>query len=118
VVNAVSAEIQIAAHLCYGPPGAKVHVFVAGDRRCECGLSEPLHVPSLAPVPEPETGLLPDERRVMDLMDEVWNAWHKLPVQHPDEAADFAAAVHRVQYLLAIRIARRHYPIGWPVKAS
>ena len=40
-----------------------------------------------------------------------------LPRQHPNEQPDFVDAIHVCQGLLAIRIARRSFPEGWPVKA-
>lgn len=53
----------------------------------------------------------------MDALIAAVNGYAKLPVQHPDELTDFYNAIHRCQDLLAIRIARRLYPDGWPVKA-
>lgn len=38
--------------------------------------------------------------------------------QHPDEMRDFVDGIHRCQDALAVRIARRHYPIGWPIKGG
>lgn len=61
----------------------------------------------------PETGLLPDEERVMDAAVELWAAWLALPIEHPGDRAEVCAAVHRVQDLLATRIARREFPEGW-----
>lgn len=63
-----------------------------------------------------DDGLTEAEGRVMDAACEVFNAYAKLPVQHPNDLQDVADAVHKVQDLLAVRIARRHYPVGWPVK--
>lgn len=58
----------------------------------------------------PLFGLLADEQRVMDLAVEIWEAWLALPIEHPGERAE---VVHRVQDLLAVRIARREFPEGW-----
>jgi len=41
------------------------------------------------------------------------DAFEELEMQHPDERNEFYAAVHRIQDLMAVRIARRHYPKGW-----
>lgn len=62
-------------------------------------------------------GLTDEEGKVADALIDAVQAYWKLPVQHPDETRDFVEAIHRCQDQLAIRIARRHYPIGWPVKA-
>jgi len=61
-------------------------------------------------------GLTQDEQVVMDNIIETYNAFCKLERQHPDEGRDFTDAVHKMQSILALRIARRSYPIGWPMK--
>ncbi len=63
-------------------------------------------------------GLTGAEGEVMDHALGVVRAYAALPVQHPDDMRDIADAVHRVQDLLAVRIARRHYPAGWPIKGA
>lgn len=60
-------------------------------------------------------GLTEAEGRVGDALADAANAYFALDVQHPDEAQDFADLIHRGQDMLAMRIARRHYPAGWPV---
>lgn len=59
-------------------------------------------------------GLTDAEGVVMDALVEAANAFGQLPTQHLDEPRDFCDAIHRCQDLLAVRIARRHYPSGWP----
>lgn len=59
------------------------------------------------------SGLLPDEERVMNAAVELWAAWLALPIDHPMDRAEVCNAVHRVQDLLAVRIARREFPEGW-----
>ena len=66
----------------------------------------------------PVTGLTDHEQAVHDALVESTNAFFALPEQHPDERAEFAAAIHRAQDLLAVRIARRHFPEGWPTKTA
>ncbi|HUB99107.1 MAG TPA: hypothetical protein VMS11_04720 [Solirubrobacterales bacterium] len=66
---------------------------------------------------EREDGLTADEGIVMDALCDAANAFGGLPVEHPSDPRDFCDAIHKCQDLLAVRIARRHYPIGWPVKA-
>lgn len=63
-------------------------------------------------------GLTEEEGVVMDALCDAANAFGKLPSQHPDEARDFCDAIHRAQDLLAVRIARRLYPKGWPDKSN
>lgn len=41
-----------------------------------------------------------------------------LPVQHEDEPREFFDAIHAAQNQLAVRVARRHYPEGWPTYGS
>ena len=61
-------------------------------------------------------GLTNDEGRVMDALIMAWNQFVGLDRQHPDELRDFADGIHKCQDCLALRIARRIYPEGWPVK--
>lgn len=63
-----------------------------------------------------DDGLTDDEGKVADALVEAVQAFWALPVQHPSEKCEFLAAVHACQNALTIRIARRHYPKGWPVK--
>lgn len=58
------------------------------------------------------------EGQVMDLSCEMFNAYGRLPVQHPTDMRDVADAVHRVQDLLAVRACRRAFPEGWPDKGN
>lgn len=62
----------------------------------------------------PTTGLTDEEQRVYDSLVETWNAYSFLPVQHSAEQQEFSQAINRCQELIAIRIARRTYPDGWP----
>lgn len=62
-------------------------------------------------------GLSYEEGEVMDCILDAVACWDKLPVQHPDDRVEFLDAVHRIQDLLAVRIARRSYPEGWPSDA-
>ncbi len=61
-------------------------------------------------------GLTPEEGEVMDALVAAVQAFARLPVQHPSDPADFVDAIHRGPDLLAVRIARRYHPAGWPVK--
>lgn len=61
-------------------------------------------------------GLTDQEGKVMDALINAWDAFMKLDRQHPSEVNDFADGIHRCQDLLAVRIARREYPEGWPIK--
>ncbi len=63
-------------------------------------------------------GLTPEEGEVMDALIKAWNEFAGLERQHPDELRDFTDGIHRCQDLLAVRIARREYPIGWPCKRT
>ena len=63
-------------------------------------------------------GLTDAEGVVMDAACLVANGWGKLPVQHPSDAQDICDAVHRIQDLLAVRVARRAFPLGWPDKGG
>lgn len=63
-------------------------------------------------------GLTFNEGEVMDALILAANAFAKLPPQHPSERREFAEGIHRCQGKLAVRIARREYPAGWPDKSA
>jgi len=65
-----------------------------------------------------DDGLTEDEGEVMDHLVDAVEAWAYLPRQHPNEDAEFFAHIHRLQDLMATRIARRHHPEGWPTHAA
>jgi hypothetical protein len=61
-----------------------------------------------------DTGLTMEEQRCMDALLDAFNAFDALEVQHPSDMFDVVNCIHRMQDILATRIARRHYPAGWP----
>ena len=65
-----------------------------------------------------EYGLTKDELDCLKHLGKCHEAFLKLPREHPDELRELTGAIHVVQELLALRIVRRHYPLGWPVKKS
>jgi len=50
----------------------------------------------------------------MDALAVAAEMFNTLEAQHPDEGAEFFAAIHRAQDILAVRVCRRAYPEGWP----
>ena len=77
-------------------------------------LADPVTVHDLAPSLQRDDGLSLAEGRVMDALVAAVGAYAELPKQHPSERPDFVDAIHRCQDLLAVRIARREFPKGWP----
>ncbi len=63
-----------------------------------------------------EDGLTEREGKVMDALIMAWTEFSLLDIQHPNDQKDFCDSIHKCQDLLACRIARRHYPKGWPIK--
>lgn len=61
-------------------------------------------------------GLTDEEGVVMDSLIRAVEAFAKLPEQHPSEINEFIAGIHKCQDLMAVRIARRLFPDGWPQK--
>jgi len=61
-----------------------------------------------------KTGLSDGEQKTMDALVLAYGEFLKLDRTHPDEMRDFVNGIHRLQELLAVRIARRDYPEGWP----
>lgn len=48
-----------------------------------------------------------DEKRVIDLLGEAWNAFLKLPIQHADDVPDMRGAIHDAQRIVMSRPAYR-----------
>lgn len=67
---------------------------------------------------DPESGLTEEEKAVLDPLMQSYDAWLRLEMEHPDDMRYFVDAVHRIQDLLALRVTRRAYPIGWPKKVA
>lgn len=44
---------------------------------------------------------------------QAWNIYVKLEKQHPSELGEFSDSIHRLQYLLGIRVLRRTFPKAW-----
>jgi hypothetical protein len=59
-------------------------------------------------------GLTHEEGEVADALALAANAFARLPVQHPQELAEFVFGIHLCQGLLTTRLARRVAPEGWP----
>jgi hypothetical protein len=59
-----------------------------------------------------------DELKVMGSLCEAYRGYAALPKQHPEEMGEFHSAFHRLQDILAIRVARRADPENWPCKDS
>ena len=49
------------------------------------------------------------EKVILDNLVAAWNAFVKLPSTHPMELGDFCDGIHRCQYVLMAREARRTY---------
>lgn len=54
------------------------------------------------------------EKKTLEALAEAWHRFLQLDRQHPDEADEFRAAIHRAQDLIAVRVARRADPATWP----
>lgn len=61
-----------------------------------------------------DNGLTRDEQAVMSNLVAAFGAFARMPRHHPNELSDFTNGIHQCQNLLAVRIARREYPQGWP----
>jgi hypothetical protein len=65
-----------------------------------------------------DDGLTVYEGCVMDSLVVAVEAFAALDNHHPTEVNDFINAIHRCQDILGVRVARRHYPKGWPTYAE
>lgn len=50
------------------------------------------------------------ELQVMNHLVEAYNNFLKLDSQHPNELSDFVEGIHKCQYVLAMRVARKYEP--------
>ena len=62
----------------------------------------PIEIPS-----QPEARLTYDERKILSHIGEAWNAFIDLPNRSADDTVQFRYAVHELQALIAVRVARR-----------
>jgi len=51
-----------------------------------------------------------EEKEILDLLAEAFNKFSKLSNQHPNEIKDFVDGIHKCQYVLGMRFARKDYP--------
>jgi hypothetical protein len=61
-------------------------------------------------------GLTKQEGIVMDHLIDAWNEFISLERQHPYEIDDFCDGIHKCQSVLTMRVSRRDYPKGYPIK--
>jgi hypothetical protein len=71
------------------------------------------HVETI-PRSDRDDGLTETEGSIMDHLVAAWGLFGSLEVQHPIEREEFANYINALQGILAIRIARREHPLGWP----
>lgn len=60
-----------------------------------------------------ETGLTFDEQLCMNALVKAQRIFSSLPINHHSDLSEFVLSLHRLQDLLAVRVVRRLYPIGW-----
>ncbi len=77
------------------------------DGKAEAGLARSLRdLPGMAK-------LTPLEMRVLDQTAELVTAWARLPDRLQEDNAQLELAVHQVQQLVGVRVARRADPQAW-----
>ena len=59
---------------------------------------------------------LSKEKELVKKLADIYNEFSQLYSQHSNELSDFADGIHRCQYVLAMRMARHHYPDLFPNK--
>lgn len=58
------------------------------------------------------------ERELLAKLGEAHQLFLDMPRQHPDELGDFADALHRLQDLVALRVAQTYRPDVFPIKGA
>lgn len=59
-------------------------------------------------------GLTADEERVMEDIKALATNYKKLPIQHPYDNTAVAEAINSLTAVMALRVARRIFPVSWP----
>lgn len=65
---------------------------------------------------ESEIQTIGTEQEILDNLVNAWNAFVKLPATHPMDLGDFCDGIHKCQYVLMAREARRSRPDIYPIK--
>lgn len=60
----------------------------------------------------------PEEQEVVSLLGEAWNAFLKLPKEHPDEHSEFRHAIHTAQNMILARSGTRELNVSGVTKWS
>lgn len=58
------------------------------------------------------------EKKIIDHLASAWNEFVKLDKEHPDEQNDFANGIHQCQYIMGMRVARKHESKIFPIKTG
>lgn len=56
------------------------------------------------------------EKKILNYLTKAYNLFIQIIRQHPDEARDFTDGIHKCQYIIGMRIARRAEPRVFPKK--
>ena len=56
------------------------------------------------------------EKEILKYLVKAWNIFVKLKRHHPDEERDFADGIHKCQYIIGMRFARKQAPKIFPIK--
>lgn len=56
------------------------------------------------------------EEKIEVYLVKAWNLFNKVPRQHPDELRDFCDGIHKCQYIMGMRRARKYFPKEYPIK--
>ncbi len=58
------------------------------------------------------------EHKILNSLVDAFNDFVKLEYQYPDELRDFTDGIHKCQYIIGMRIARKHEPEIFPIKVK
>ena len=56
------------------------------------------------------------EEKVLKMLADTWNEFVKLDNQHTDEQRDFCDGIHKCQYIIGMRFARKYREDIFPIK--
>lgn len=55
-------------------------------------------------------GLTEEEKEILKHTNDIWNTFMDMKQTHPDDQRNLLDAVHNIQYIIGMRLARREAP--------
>lgn len=60
--------------------------------------------------------MIKKEQEVINFLVRAWNKFLELETQHPNDIEDFGDGIHKCEYIIGMRVARKHESKTFPIK--